>query len=213
PLSVTIASNATNFNLWNYLVANGFATAGKPGSWSVTIASGILINASSTGSYAFDTRALPVGSVLQITNKATIPGPGGRGRAAWPAACHAGNPGAAGGPALHVQVATTFANNGNVWGGGGGGGAGASGFYYGGGGGGGAGSSAGAGGSGGSGPLAGQAGSPGSLTSGGSRGGGGTGAGPRGGGGGRRAEGGGGGRRRRRGGGRRRRGGGTARRA
>src|SRR5262249_35752122 len=57
PLSVTIASNATNFNLWNYLVANGLATSGKPGSWSVTIASGLLINASSTGSYAFDTGA------------------------------------------------------------------------------------------------------------------------------------------------------------
>src|SRR5262249_50246323 len=146
PLSVTIAANATNFNLWNYLLANGLATSGKPGSWSVTIASGLLINASSTGSYAFDTGAVPSGSVLQITNNATIVGAGGNGGADASASCTTGNPGAAGGPALHVQIATSIANNGNVWGGGGGGGSAGNGFSHGGGGGGGAGSPAGAGG-------------------------------------------------------------------
>lgn len=189
PLSVTIASNATNLNLWNYLVANGLATSGKPGSWAVTLAAGIVINASSTGSYAFDTGAVPSGSVLQITNNGTIVGAGGGGGADASATCTAGNPGAAGGPALHVQIATSVANNGNVWGGGGGGGSAGNGFAHGGGGGGGAGSPAGAGGAGSGGS---QSGSAGSLSSGGA-GGAGSGAGTHGGAGGGPGQAGGGG--------------------
>jgi uncharacterized repeat protein (TIGR01451 family) len=167
--NVVIQSNTSNLNLWNYLVAQGAATPGMPGSWIVTIAGGVVIGSSSTSVPAFDTGAFPSGSTVQIVNNGTIVGAGGSGGNGG------GNPeaataGASGGLALLSQVSVTIANNGSIWGGGGGGGGGGanrslpSGGPAGGGGGGGAGSNAGAGGAGGTG-LVGSAsfGSPGSA--------------------------------------------------
>jgi hypothetical protein len=149
-VSVTISSNQTNFNLWSYLVANGFALPGHAWDWNVTIASGVTIGASSTGNYAFDTGVFPSGSTLNITNNGVIEGAGGAGgsggTSSTGSSCISGSsgggcgvPGSAGGPAFHAQVPLTMTNNGSVWGGGGGGGGG----WGGGGGGGGAGTVAG----------------------------------------------------------------------
>jgi hypothetical protein len=130
-INVNISGNQTNFNLWNYLVANGFATSGHSGDWAVTIASGVTINASATSDYAFDTGAVPSGSTLTLTNNGTIEGMGGAGGTGASltatTACTVGNgsAGQPGGPALHAQVPLTIANNSSISGGGGGGGGGA----------------------------------------------------------------------------------------
>ncbi|MGJ5181786.1 SpvB/TcaC N-terminal domain-containing protein, partial [Bradyrhizobium oligotrophicum] len=120
--SVTIASSTANLNLWNYLVANGYATAGQPSSWVVTIASGVVIGSSSTGAYALDTGVFPAGSTLQIVNNGIITGAGGNGGAGG--SCWGtvdGNfsesPGGDGGAAFHAQHPVTIINNGSIWGG------------------------------------------------------------------------------------------------
>jgi uncharacterized repeat protein (TIGR01451 family) len=162
PLSISIAAATNNLNLWSYLVANGYASAGQAGSWRVTIGSGVVIGSASTGAYAFDTGAFPAGSVLQITNNGIIVGAGGAGGpgggydARPKCAAPVGPPGGTGGPAFHAQFPVILANNGSIWGGGGGGGGGGGsyfahpghvpGYTSGGGGGGGAGSVPGAGG-------------------------------------------------------------------
>lgn len=149
PTVVTIASSTNNLNLWSYLLANGFATAGTPGIWVVTIASGVVIGSSSTSTPAFDTGVFPAGSTLQIINNGTIVGSGGNGAGSLTALCGTGTPVAGdGGPALRAQLALTITNNNAIWGGGGGGGIGGSNnaVAWSGGGGGGAGSAPGAGG-------------------------------------------------------------------
>jgi hypothetical protein len=129
PTSVTISSSTNNLNLWSYLVANGFASAGTPGFWVVTIGSGAVIGSASTATPAFDTGTFPAGSTLQITNNGRIEGAGGSGGrgAAVTSTCavsSASTPGGGGGPALQARLALTMTNNGGVWGGGGGGGGG-----------------------------------------------------------------------------------------
>ncbi len=178
-ISVSIQGNANNFNLWNYLVTNSLATPGQPGSWNVTIASGVVIGSTSTGTPAFDTGAFPSGSTLQIVNNGTIVGAGGAGGAgqsyASGSTCMTLPPvgiGSAGGIGFRAQPALTLANNGSIWGGGGGGGGGGAKLSGagGGGGGGGAGSIAGAGGAVGTGGSGGQAGAMGTLSAGGAGG-------------------------------------------
>jgi len=168
---VVIASSGKNLKLWDYLLANNLATAGVPGSWKVTISSGVTISSTSNTLPAFDTGVFPVGSTLQLINNGSILGAGGTGGSGpssyWvvdygyegggysvplPAV-----PATPGGAALRAQHALTVTNNNKIWGGGGGGGD--SGYY---GGGGGAGVVAGQGG-----PYAGLAGLPGTATTGG----------------------------------------------
>jgi len=126
--NVTIGSSSNNLNLWNYLLASGSAAAGTPGTWVVTIASGVAIGSSSTGVPAFDTGTFPAGSSLQIINNGNIEGAGGTGGngSAGASLCPTSvpTPGAVGGPALQARTTMTLVNNANIWGGGGGGGGG-----------------------------------------------------------------------------------------
>jgi hypothetical protein len=155
---VSLLYSASNVNLWNYLVANGWAKAGTPGKWTVTIPSNVVIGSLSASTPAFDTGAFPTGSVIKIINNGTIVGVGGNGGQGGFASkdpemgsCYTpwqvATAGAPGGPALRALVPVSIDNKGKIWGGGGGGGGGAS-QYLGAGGGGGAGKIAGGGGQG-----------------------------------------------------------------
>jgi hypothetical protein len=127
PVAVAITSSTNNLNLWNYLVANGHATAGTQGSWIVSIASNVTIGSSSTTTPALDIGAFPSGSSLQLINYGTIVGAGGDGgRGGGGNSCSAAppTPGAPGGPALRTLVSVSITNYGSVWAGGGGGGGG-----------------------------------------------------------------------------------------
>jgi hypothetical protein len=182
--NVTISPGANNFNLWNHLVASGYATPGVAGAWAVTISSGAMIGSTSTASVSFDSGTFPSGSTLQLINNGTIVGRGGAGGVGGSVptggTCIAPTVGGgAGGPALQMRIAATVTNNGGIWGGGGGGGGGGSTslrfvgttFGFGGGGGGsGAGIIANAGGAGGSANSSGAQGGGGTLTSGGAGG-------------------------------------------
>ncbi len=143
PTNVIITSSSQNLNLWNYLLSNGVASAGVAGSWTVTIASNVVISSASSTVPALDTGVFPPGSILQLINNGVIIGAGGKGgNGGLCKEMLAATSGAAGGTGLRAQVALSVVNNAYLWGGGGGGG----GYYQGGGGGGGAGIVAGAGG-------------------------------------------------------------------
>jgi hypothetical protein len=134
--NVLITSSSQNLNLWNYLVSIGAASTGVPGSWKITIASGVTISSASASLPALDTGVFPTGSTLQLVNNGSIVGAGGNGGIAasqhwvvdysyegwgyW--APDPAVPAVAGGVALRAQFAVTVTNNANVWGGGGGGG-------------------------------------------------------------------------------------------
>jgi hypothetical protein len=143
-MQVTLFSSSNNVNLWNYLLGNGLAKAGTPGTWTVTIASNVIIGSSSTSAPALDTGTFPTGSTLKVIKYGTIVGAGGSGGnggsdpwgdcSGTPA-----TPGAPGGAALRAQAPITVVNNGKLWGGAGGGGGGTNLDDYGGSGGGGAG--------------------------------------------------------------------------
>ena len=190
-VNITISSNTNNYNI--YSNRGGSYVAGST-DVTVTINSGVSIGSTSTGTYALDTGVgWTSGDTITVVNNGTVKGRGGDGGAgasvvygSQPANGSAGN---TGGPAFRAQFATTFTNNGSVYGGGGGGGgAGAaygdltigksttSNAYGGGGGGGGAGVNGGSGGSGGTASGApgsnvnGTAGSSGTATAGGSGG-------------------------------------------
>ena len=113
----TISSDATN-----YVLRNAAITAGWDGivplDAEVTVASGIVLSADSTGQYAFDTGAtFPAGTTLTLVNNGFVIGMGGAGGAAYTA-------GSNGGPALRAQYAIGIDAAGGVIGGGGGGGGG-----------------------------------------------------------------------------------------
>jgi hypothetical protein len=129
-VNVTISASANNLNLWNYLVANGLAISGQARTWNVTISGGVVIGSASTSAYAFDTGAFPPGSAVNMINNGIIVGTGGNGGTGGGTGCvnlhnqkpPPGSPGAAGGPAINVQVSVSLTNSGSIWGGGGGGG-------------------------------------------------------------------------------------------
>jgi len=129
----TISSNTVNYDLRSAAVAAGWNQT-TPLNATVTINGGVYVYASSTGVYAFTvTGSFPAGSILTVINNGAIVGYGGRGGNAGyvpgiPSGANAA-PGAAGGPALFVSVATTVTNNGTIGGGGGGGGGGAGGSF------------------------------------------------------------------------------------
>lgn len=197
-ISLTLSSNTNNYNIFNS--KGGSYVAGKS-NVTLTINSGVTVGSTSTGAYALDTGSgWASGDTVTVVNNGTVKGRGANGGAGGNATYVSGNDssvvgtwtnggnGATGGPAFRAQFATTFTNNGSVYGGGGGGGGGGS--YYaslgksvsnvaGGGGGGGAGVNGGSGGSGGTASglgldSSGVSGSSGSATSGGGGGNGGT---------------------------------------
>lgn len=113
----TISSDATN-----YVLRNAAITAGWDGivplDAEVTVASGIVLSADSTGNYGFDTGSgFPVGTTLKLIMPGYVCGMGGAGGAAYTA-------GSNGGPALRAQYAIGIDAAGGVIGGGGGGGGG-----------------------------------------------------------------------------------------
>lgn len=113
----TISSDATN-----YVLRNAAITAGWDGivplDAEVTVSSGIVLSADSTGQYAFDTGVtFPAGTTLALINNGFVIGMGGAGGAAYTA-------GSNGGPALRAQYAIGIDAAGGVIGGGGGGGGG-----------------------------------------------------------------------------------------
>jgi hypothetical protein len=170
----TISGNVQNFNLFSEAEASGWNGV-APLVATITVGSGVVVGASSTGNYAFSTgTGFPSGSTLYLLNYGYIVGAGGQGGAGVQSGGAAYGPGG-GGPAMYVQYPMTINNQGIIGGGGGGGGGGALAYYTvlsvnhyigGGGGGGGAGWNAGAGGAGGTGTYAGGAGAAGSAPTG-----------------------------------------------
>lgn len=158
-----IAANAFDFNLRTAAVAAGWDQV-RPLKATVTINAWVVLGASSTSVYAFDTGVtFPLGSSLSLNvgAGAYVSGAGGNGGNGTGGTGQNGFPG---GNALRAQAAITIINNGTIQGGGGGGGGGGAGW---GGGDGGAGAVPGqGGGSGGNAPPEGAAGIAGTLTTG-----------------------------------------------
>jgi hypothetical protein len=150
-ISLTLSSSAYNYDV--YANRGGSYVAGIS-DITVTVAPGVYIGSTSTGTYAMTvSSSFNAGDTVTIVNNGTIEGMGGAGGAAIFGA-NAGNVGLGGGNALYVARTTTIQNNSIIAGGGGGGGGGAGytpnkgGSDWGGGGGGGAGYNPGAGGAG-----------------------------------------------------------------
>ena len=156
----TITNNTENYDFRADAIASGWNQV-APLNATVTVNDGVVISASSIGTYAFTVAgSYPVGSTINllIDNGAYIVGKGGAGGDGGPGVGHAsiltaamyGKPG---GPALNILATdanVTITNNGTIAGGGGGGGGGAEvnngGSVWNGGGGGGGGAGGGAGG-------------------------------------------------------------------
>lgn len=119
----TITTNQVNFNLLNYLNANGWDPLARA---DVTIAPGVYIYSNSTG-----TPGMVISGVykkgVKITNNGFIVGMGGAG---GNGTAGTGNPGLPGGLALSVSSAVTINNTSGTIGGGGGGGGGGAGWQY-----------------------------------------------------------------------------------
>lgn len=174
-IALTISSNTNNYNIFSS--KGGTYVAGKS-DVTLTINSGVAVGSTSTGTYALDTgTGWATGDTITIVNNGTIKGRGGDGgdgkeyhgypfgaTGVPPSGAYGGSNGGGGGNAFRAQFATTFTNNGSVYGGGGGGGGGSAngaipgykgnaGYTGGGGGGGGAGVNGGSGGTGGAAKL------------------------------------------------------------
>ena len=128
----TISSNQNNLSLRDYMIANGWNGSSAA---TITVASGVTISATSTGSYAMTiSGSFPGG--LTLINSGAIQGMGGAGgdSAAAVALVPVGGgtattaSGNAGGPGLLVQSAVSINNTGRIAGGGGGGAGGTSNF-------------------------------------------------------------------------------------
>ena len=116
-LALTIASNVTDYVLYNAATAAGWNPAVKL-NVTVTVNSGVYVGSTSPGSYAFiihSSAYFPAGSTITLINNGYILGMGGTGGAG-------GAAGNLGGYALHVGMAATIYNYGYIYGGGGGGG-------------------------------------------------------------------------------------------
>lgn len=107
----TISTNQTNLNLATWASANGWNGSSAA---TITIAAGVYIYSTSTGTPALTTGNFPNG--LTIINNGYIMGMGGAGGEQG-----VGN---AGGNAISLSVATSITNNSYIGGGGGGGGGG-----------------------------------------------------------------------------------------
>ena len=131
-INLTIAANTNNYNIQSS--RGGTYVAGVT-TVNVTINSGVTVGSTSTGTYALETgSSWATGDVINIINNGTVKGRGANGGAGGDSfyntinvAGNTSDPGAAGGVggnAFRAQFATTFTNNGSVYGGGGGGGGG-----------------------------------------------------------------------------------------
>jgi hypothetical protein len=119
----TISSNQNNLSLRDYMIANGWNGASAA---TITVASGVTISATSTGSYAMTiSGSFPGG--LTLVNNGAIQGMGGAGGNGGTFVLPDGlnvvvpTAGGAGGPGLLVQSSVSINNAGRIAGGGGGG--------------------------------------------------------------------------------------------
>lgn len=126
----TYASTVIDYNLRTAAISAGWNQTDVLRA-TITINSGVIFGASSTGSYAFDTgSSFPAGSSIALINNGLIIGCGGAGGGTQTTSSLPSNGynGAAGGPALRAQVPISITNNNIIGGGGGGGGGGGSGY-------------------------------------------------------------------------------------
>lgn len=124
PFLLSIDTNQTNAVLTTLLAAAGWA--GEMRHFIVTIETGVLLQASATGTYALDFGSFPAGSKLTLINRGAIRGKGGSGGGAGCGTGGGGN-GSAGGPALRATLDFEIDNTQGIVTGGGGGGGGAGG--------------------------------------------------------------------------------------
>ena len=120
-ISLTISFNVNDYNVRDQAIAGGW-DGSTPVEITVTVNPGVIVGASSTGGYAFDTGDLDAAEAVTIVNQGQILGRGGAGGTG---AFADGGAGSAGGPALIARSAVTIQNDGVIGGGGGGGGGGA----------------------------------------------------------------------------------------
>jgi hypothetical protein len=130
-INLTIGANTNNYNIQNS--RGGTYRAGVT-TVNLTINSGVTVGSTSTGTYALETgSSWASGDVINIINNGTVKGHGGSGGAGGDTEYNVnaddGENGGDGGNAFRAQFATTFTNNGSVYGGGGGGGGGGSQYF------------------------------------------------------------------------------------
>lgn len=128
PISLTIASNTYNYDVYTAAVAAGYSPGISP--VTVTVNPGVTVGSTSVPTYAMLVPASfnPVDPVT-IINNGVIQGMGGGGGAGGVARVTLGDnipgfPGSGGGNAVYVNRPTIITNNGTLAGGGGGGGGG-----------------------------------------------------------------------------------------
>lgn len=122
----TVASNQTNFCMRAGAIAAGWNGSSK---LVVTINSGVIISANSTGVFAMTIQGSYPGGVT-LKNNGVIVGVGGNGGIGGGSIGFAGTPGSAAGSALKISSSVTICNaSGVIAGGGGGGGGGGQGSY------------------------------------------------------------------------------------
>jgi len=131
-INLTIGANTNNYNIQNS--RGGTYVAGVT-TVNLTINSGVTVGSTSTGTYALETgSSWASGDVINIINNGTVKGRGGNGgnggSVVYNSSVAAGAAGGVGGNAFRAQFATTFTNNGSVYGGGGGGGGGGSQYSF-----------------------------------------------------------------------------------
>lgn len=118
-LTITIATNTNNFDVYSNVVATGSYSTG---STDVIVVNNAIVNSASTPTYAMLVpSSFSSGDTVQIINNSFIYGCGGAGGPGTPGA---GSPGATGGLGIYVNRPVTIINNGTIAAGGGGGGGG-----------------------------------------------------------------------------------------
>ncbi|GIL18665.1 MAG: hypothetical protein BroJett040_24160 [Oligoflexia bacterium] len=114
PLTVTLSSNTTNYNIRNAAIAAGWDQV-IPVIANITINAGVAVYSTSSSTPALVTGVLTAGSTITITNNGSILGQPG-------ATYSAANYTDPSGPAMQIDYPTTIINNGIIAGGAGAGG-------------------------------------------------------------------------------------------
>lgn len=119
----TVVSKAITANVSNLTIAPSSIPGYVAGMSivQISIGAGVVVSASSTGSYALQIAAFASGDEVTLINNGTIVGMGGAGGAGISTVGSPPFPGLAGGPALKVNSAISITNNGTIAGGGNGG--------------------------------------------------------------------------------------------
>jgi len=125
-INITLTANTNNYNIFSS--KGGTYVAGKT-IVNLTINSGVVVGSTSPNTPALQTGSpWTSGDVINIINNGTIKGCGGTGGAGgnpnYSSFTDNGDDGGDGGTGFKAEFATTFTNNGSVYGGGGGGGGG-----------------------------------------------------------------------------------------